>query len=418
MRVAIQTQGSRGDVQPYVALACGLLSAGHDVQLAAPEAFSGFVRSHGVSFAPLPGDMLALIDTPEGKAAIAGGRGFSAGLKLLHRIRPLMRHLLDREWDVVRSFAPDLILHHPKSLASPHLAERLSIPAILASPLPGFTPTTAFPSPLLPVRSLGPLNGLSHQLAIQAGAMLFGKTIRAWRRGTLALPSSPAGREPSAGTLYAYSRHLLPVPRDWGDDVLVCGNWFLDGGDWQPPLALRQFLAAGEPPIHVGFSSMPGLDPERLTAMVVEALAKVGRRGLLATGGGALEAGDAAPHVHLIDDAPHDRLFAHVAASLHHGGAGTTAASLRAGLPTIICPFFGDQPFWARRVVTLGVGPPSLDRRSLSVAALASAFAATADADMRRRAALLGEAIRGDRGVADAIAFITARTALWHACRA
>ena len=129
-------------------------------------------------------------------------------------------------------------------------------------------------------------------------------------------------------------------------------------------------------------------------------------------------AGEAAPHVHVIDDAPHARLFPHVAASLHHGGAGTTAASLRAGLPTIICPFFGDQPFWARRVVTLGVGPPSLDRRSLSVAALASAFAAAADADMRRRAARLGEAIRRDRGVADAIAFITARTALWHASRA
>jgi UDP:flavonoid glycosyltransferase YjiC (YdhE family) len=144
--------------------------------------------------------------------------------------------------------------------------------------------------------------------------------------------------------------------------------------------------------------------------MLVEALAKAGMRGLLATGGGALSVDDPPSHIHIIDQAPHDRLFPHVAATLHHGGAGTTAASLRAGLPTILCPFFGDQPFWARRVAALGAGPPALDRNSLSVDMLAAAFAATADPAMRARASVLGEAIRRDDGVGAAIDFIESRT--------
>lgn len=417
MRVAIQTLGSRGDVQPYLALALGLIARGHEAQLAAPEQFSNMAGAHDVPFATLPGEFLALIDSPEGKAAIAGGNGFSAGIKLLKQVRPLMRRLLDRAWAVVRAFAPDLILHHPKSLASPHMAEKLGVPAILASPLPGFTPTAAFPTPLLPFESLGLLNRVSHRLAIHGGAVLFGKTIRAWRREALGLPSRAATRAHAAGTLYAYSPSIVPVPPDWGDDVLVSGYWPLDGGDWRPPCALAQFLAAGEPPIYVGFGSMPGLDPERLSAMVVEALAKVGCRGLLATGGGALAAGETASHVHVIDEAPHDRLFSHVAAAFHHGGAGTTAASLRAGLPTIICPFFGDQPFWGRRIAALRVGPPPLDLKALSVDTLVGAFAAVAEEGMRRRAAALGQSIRSENGVANAIDFILERSYAWRARR-
>ncbi len=130
MRVAIETLGTRGDVQPYIALALGLRNSGHDVQLAAPVQFSDMVRERNIAFAPLPGEFLELMDTPEGKAAIAGGRGFSAGFKLLKYVRPMMRGLLDAEWAAVRAFAPDAIIYHPKSIASPHMAGKLGIPAI------------------------------------------------------------------------------------------------------------------------------------------------------------------------------------------------------------------------------------------------------------------------------------------------
>ena len=351
MRVAIHTLGTRGDVQPYIALALGLMQHGHAVQLAAPVQFAAFVQDRGIPLAPLPGEFLDVMETPEGKAAIAGGEGFGAGLKLLKHVRPMMRTLLDAEWAAVKGFGPDAIVYHPKSLAAPHLAEKLRVPSLLASPLPGFTPTSAFPSPLLPFATLGPLNRLNHQLAIGGASLLFGRLIRDWRT-SLRLPARRAAQD--SGTIYAYSPHVLPKPHDWSGDVLVSGYWFLNNSSWQADERLSAFLQGGEPPVYIGFGSMPGLDPVQMTKLVTAALAKTGKRGLLATGGGALGVGANTGKVHFIGAAPHDQLFAHVGAVVHHGGAGTTAAALRAGRPMVAVPFFGDQPFWGRRIAELG----------------------------------------------------------------
>lgn len=411
MRVAIQTLGTRGDVQPYIALALGLIERGHEVQIAAPVQFETMISGRGIAFAALPGEFLELIDTPEGKAALAGGQRFGAGLKLLKHIRPLMRSLLDAEWTAVRAFAPDVIIGHPKSLAAPHMAGALGCSCFLASPLPGFTPTAAFPSPMLPFASLGPFNRVSHTLVIRGSELLFGKQVGEWRGQVLGLARRRSASAVIAGTLYAYSPQVVPVPPDWGTDVLVSGYWFLDGEEWQPSAALAAFLDAGEPPVYVGFGSMPGLDPQGLTAAVVEALAKAGKRGLLATGGGALEAMNTPANVHIITGAPHDWLFPQVAATIHHGGAGTTAASMRAGKTAAICPFFGDQPFWGRRIADLGVGPAPLNRKSVTAEALAAAIMAMDDPIMRSRAAALGAAIRREDGVAAAVEFIERRAA-------
>lgn len=405
LRISIHTLGTRGDVQPYLALALGLVRQGHDVQLAGPAQFASFVCEKGISFVPLPGEFLALLDTPEGKEAVAGGQGFSAGFKLLKHVRPLMRRLLDAEWDAAQAFKPDLLVHHPKSIAAPHIAQRMGIKAMLASPLPGFTPTAAFPSPLLSLPSLGPLNKLSHQLAIRGADVLFGKLIREWREGSLGLARG-RGIAPAA-TVYAYSRHVLPVPSDWNERVLVSGYWFLDEDDrWNMPDSLAAFLAAGDKPIYIGFGSMPGIDPEILARKVMDGLAVAGKRGLMATGGGAIDVKTVPGHVHLISAAPHDQLFRHVGAAMHHGGAGTTGASLRAGLPTIICPFFGDQPFWARRVAQLGVGLQAPGPKALSAKILAAAFEATDSPGMRGKANELGHLIRQEDGVAEAVNFI------------
>ena len=406
MRVAIQTFGTRGDVQPYIALALGLIKAGYAVQLAAPVQFAVMASEYGVPFVSLPGDLLALIDTPEGKSAIAKGQGFGAGLKLLKHVRPLMRQLLDAEWAAVKAFAPEVIVYHPKSLAAPHMAQSLGCAAILASPLPGFTPTSAFPSPLFPFANLGPLNRVSHTAAIRGASLLFGKAIREWRSASLGLTRRGADRLGPAGTLYAYSPHVVPRPADWGDDVSVAGYWFLDSEAWRPDANLAAFLQADEPPVYVGFGSMPGIDPKRTTELVIEGLAQAGARGLLAVGGGAISAGVNTPMVHVIAGAPHDKLFHYVGATIHHGGAGTTAAALRAGKPTVACPFFGDQPFWGRRIAQLGVGPGPLNRKALSSESIASAIIAMRQREMRERATALGAAIRGEDGVESAVAFI------------
>jgi sterol 3beta-glucosyltransferase len=412
MRIAIQTLGSRGDVQPHVALALELARRGHDLQIAAPVQFEAMIAGRGLGFAPLPGEFLDLMATPEGKAAIAGGHGFSAGLKLLNHVRPLMRRLLDDEWTAVKAFAPDVIVHHPKSIATPHMAQVLACPYILASPLPGFTPTSAFPRPILPFASLGLLNRASHALAIRGADVLFGKLIREWREASLGLAGRRSGAGGPSGTLYAFSPNVVPVPPDWGCDVLVSGYWFLDDEDWRPSQTLAAFLDAGEPPVYVGFGSMPGLDPQGMVAIVAEALAKTGKRGLLASGGGALAAEIVPAHVRIITEAPHGKLLPLVEATVHHGGAGTTAASLRAGKPAAICPFFGDQPFWGRRVAALGVGPQPLDRKGLSSGSLATAIMAMDDPQMRRRSAALGALIQEENGVAAAAGFIETKALL------
>ena len=150
--------------------------------------------------------------------------------------------------------------------------------------------------------------------------------------------------------------------------------------------------------------------PDAFTGMVIEALALTGKRGLLATGGGALSARPRPPGVHFIAGAPHDWLFPRVDAIIHHGGAGTTGAALRAGKPAVACPFFGDQPFWGRRIARLGVGPPPLDRKTLSAAKLAQAITDMDDARMRKRAVDLGAAIRAEDGVGAALAFVERRS--------
>ncbi len=407
MRVAIETLGTRGDVQPYLALALGLIARGHEVQLAAPAQFADLAAEHGVPFAALPGEFLALLDTPEAKAAITGGKGFSAGVKLLKPMRPLMKRLLDEAWRAANSFQPDVLVYHPKALGAPDMAAALGVPHVLASPIPGFTPTAAFPTPMLPFRSLGPFNRMSHAFAIHAARLLFAKDLKAWRHNTLQLTGKTT-RRPPAGTLYAYSPAVLPVPNDWGPEVRVTGYWFLDSPEWQADEALEAFLNAGSPPVYFGFGSMPGVNAAAMRDVILEALDITGKRGLLTVGGGAIGPDKASHRAFFLTSAPHDRLLPRTHAAVHHGGAGTTAASLRAGLPTQSVPFFGDQPFWGRRVATLGAGPAPLDRRNLSAVGLAEALVAMDAPAMRASAARLAAAIETDRGVASAIELLEA----------
>jgi sterol 3beta-glucosyltransferase len=407
MRISIHTLGTRGDFQPYLALARALRANMHTVQVVAPEQFGDMAAAEGVAFVPLPAAFLDILDTDDAKTAIGrSSGGFGAGFNLLKHYVRLMRSLFDCDWQAAQDFRPDALLFHAKCLAVPHIAAKLNIPCFLASPLPGFTPTAAFPAPVVPFGSLGPFNRASHALMIHGGSLLFRRTIREWRQSVLGLsPSSPAAGP--LGTLYGYSPLVLPRPADWGQDVSVTGYWTLESPDWTPDAALQQFLAAGEKPVYVGFGSMPESDPIALTQKIVAGLRLAGKRGLVLTGRALtrLEGED----MFFIEGAPHERLFPLVQSTLHHGGAGTTGAALRAGKPTLICPFLGDQPFWARRVQDLGVGPQALDRRRMEPADIARAIMAMDDAQMRQRAARLGLALQGENGVAAAVSFVETR---------
>ncbi len=410
MRIALQTIGTRGDIQPFVALGVGLKSAGFEVSLATSPQFEHFVTSSGLAFNCLPGDIVNLIQTPLGKAALSGRNKLIAGVRLLRQLHPMFWRLANAQWNAAQG--ADAIVYHPKAIAGTHIAEKLGIPAFVALPLPALSPTSAFPSPLMPFTNLGQLNRASHRLVTQFGDFAFRKVLRRWRNEKLGLAGYPNWltlRGKPVPRLYPYSRAVVPIPSDWDATSVVTGYWFVDDAiDWQAPASLTAFLNAGPPPVYVGFGSLPSLDALKMTDLVLDAVDRSGQRAVLAKGWGGLGDRPVPPNVQLIDDAPHGWLFPQVSAVVHHGGAGTTAAGLKAGRSTIICPFIGDQSFWGERVRSLGVGPAPIGQQTLTVERLASALmAVTADAGIRERATALGRQISSEQGVANAVRYIS-----------
>jgi UDP:flavonoid glycosyltransferase YjiC (YdhE family) len=206
----------------------------------------------------------------------------------------------------------------------------------------------------------------------------------------------------------AYSPSIIPCPPDWPQTVHVSGYLFLDTAEYQNPSSeLSVFIESGDPPIYIGFGSMGGKNPERLAKISIEALKKSGCRGILATGWGGLRPETVSKDIFLLDAAPHSWLFPRMAAVVHHGGAGTTAEGLRAGVPSIIVPFLFDQSFWGARIRRMGVGPNPIPKKRLTVNRLAEAIRlATTDSGMRERARACGEAVIAENGLASAVSIV------------
>ncbi|MBL8119187.1 MAG: glycosyltransferase family 1 protein [Anaerolineae bacterium] len=412
MKITILAVGTRGDVQPYVALAKGLQSAGYEVRLAAPTTFESFVTGNGLPYHPLNADYYQLMDSPEGQA-LKSGNPIRVMQHMKTSVYPIMRRLMDDSWAAAQG--SDAIVFHPKVLVGAHLGEALRIPVIATGTVPLLTPTSAFPAVGVVNRDLGPFNKFTYA-ALGLVTKPFSGMIEDWRQEKLGLParsSAVKGLVHLNGQrlpiLYCYSRHLLPVPPDWDESVHVTGFWVLEeGATWQPPAELQAFLESGAPPVYIGFGSMIANDPQTTTRIVLDAVRQAGVRAVLASGWGGLRPTDVPEGVFLLKEAPHDWLFPRMAAVVHHGGAGTTAAGLRAGKPTLICPFIADQPFWGARVAALGAGPEPIAQKHLTADALAAALMkATRDRAMSERAEALGALLRGEDGVGNAVRVIT-----------
>lgn len=407
MHIAILTVGSRGDVQPYVALGVGLQGAGHTVTVVTDASFEGFVREYGLQFAPLRSELFQLAQSQAGRAALAGkGR-----LKLIRQVMPMLRQIMDDGWAGAQG--AEAIVYHPKAMAGYHIAEKLDIPGFLAMALPAYSPTGAFPQPALGAGDYGRrLNRLTYSLFFAASMIPYRGLINSWRKERLGLPPCSTDRERDGQPvpkLYAYSPRVVPRPDDWDASTFVPGYWFLEqASSWTPPDTLLRFLDDGPAPLYIGFGSMVAQDPARTTQIVLEAVQQAGVRAVLASGWGGLVADRVPQSVHLLEAAPHDWLFPRCAAVVHHGGAGTTGAGLRAGKPTLVCPFFGDQPFWGQRVAALGVGLPPIPQKKLTAPRLADALRALTTTDsLRQRAEALGEEIRAEDGIGNAVKVIT-----------
>jgi sterol 3beta-glucosyltransferase len=414
VRITIPTTGSRGDVQPYVALGAGLQRAGHRVRLATHADFEGMARGHGLDFFPVEASGRALQGSETGDRMLRTGDNPFLFLREFARLRqPLLRSLLANCWEA--SAGADLVLLTPTALGvGQSVAEKRGLPTCWTSLQPT-TPSRYLPNFLFPewpawLPGAGPYNLLTHWVAGEVLWQFIRPALNAARREVLDLPPLPllgpvgAMFAPTL-RLYGYSPHLVPKPPDWGDNHHVTGFWFLDAAPgWAPPPGLDDFLAAGPPPVYVGFGSMHNRDAAAVTALVLEALGRAGQRGVLHTGWGGLREAPRSDRVFPIGPLPHDWLFPRVAAAVHHGGAGTTAAALRAGVPSVMVPFMADQPFWARAVFARGAAPAPLPRKRLAAARLAEAIrAAVTDPAIRRNAAELGTKVRAEDGGARAV---------------
>jgi len=413
LRITILAIGSRGDVLPCALLGEALAKVGHQVCLASLENDAPLAAAHGLAHHALPGDARVLLAAPGGIALGESGRS------VLRAWRAIMRSFGTAARGYTRALgalgrSDAIITQLPGALFGIDLAEQRGIPMLMAAVIPltrtGAFPMVAFPS--LPV-SLPVYNALTYRIAEQLVWQAFRPTVNRWRREELGLPPWPlqgcfhqlaARRVP---VLNGFSAHVVPRPADWGEHVHITGYWLPVDEGWQPPTALLRFLEAGPPPVYVGFGSMPLRDPERVTAMVLDALQLSGQRGILGAGWGGLGQQDLPETVLQTDYAPYGWLFPRMAAVVHHGGSGTTGMGLCAGVPALVVPFVFDQFFWGRRVAELGVGPPPVPYRTLSTERLATAIeAAVSDAEMGQRAAALGARIRAEDGIAHAVQII------------
>jgi sterol 3beta-glucosyltransferase len=413
MKALIITHGTRGDVQPCIALAVALLRAGHDALLAAPAEMAGLVERYAVPFAPLNDGTKALMDDPEIAAAIEnnyrGLRGKIAGVRAMRLSKPLMEKVYADATSAADTEV-DVVIHH-SGLPMHYLAEKLGVPAVPVCLQPGWVPTDSFPAPQLPAGLPPRLNRASYALTTPALRMLARMGDR-WRSETLGLPrrrhQHDITRRPDGEhtlVLQAFSPQVLPGRPAFPDWVRTTGFWFVpETTEWTPPEELSTFLAAGERPVYIGFGSMSGSEPARVGRTVAEAVRRAGVRAVLVTGWGGIETAGLGEQILVLDEAPHDWLFPRMAAAVHHGGTGTTSGALIAGHPQVICPFMGDQLFWARRMEQLGVAPEGQPQSRLTPEGLAQALRrAVTDETMTARAATLGAAIRAEDGVGAAV---------------
>jgi UDP:flavonoid glycosyltransferase YjiC (YdhE family) len=401
--ITLLAGGTRGDVQPYVALGIGLRDAGYRVRVAAHDAFASLVSVWGFEFVSLGENPSDLFYRAEHLDALRGGKNpldsLRASFAYWRAARPVYAELVQNAWRATQG--SDALLFGLPTFWAGALANALQIPGIAAFMQP-LTPTRAFPCPLLPFsKSLGAIgNRLSYAVCFALMHWAWRDALRAWRKNFHIARDTASPR--TAPTLYAFSEQLVPRPNDYPASHKIVGFWFLPERAWTPSAELESFLRAGDAPIYVGFGSAQTGEVNRLRALLRDTQRATGLRFLIQR---AL-ADENLPRAAFcaVGDVPHAWLFPRVRAVIHHGGAGTTAAAARAGIPQLAVPMYLDSHFWGARVYACGMSPRPLPETKLSSGALTDALEQIlADKSMRTRAQTIASAMSRQDGVTSAV---------------
>ena len=410
--ITVLATGSRGDVQPFLALAVGLSRRGHAVRLVCNEIYADLARAYGLEVRPMTWDPRAAMRL---QTSLGAERNpFVYIRRQMENTRSLYSLVQRESWEMCRD--AEALLFSVLSPWGYSIAERIGIPCMVGMLHP-LEPTHEFPMQLIPGNLGSGLNWLSHILAEQLYQLATGGEVNRARL-TLGLPpqrfpSTFFGvlRQKDIPLLCNLSPIILPRPRDWPERVHMDGYWFLPAPEgWSPPPALTDFLAREDAPVYIGFGSLVTGDALSTSRMVDEALGALGRRGILFEGWGSLtDAGFDPRRILVVKDVPHDWLFERMRAVVHHGGAGTTASALRAGIPQVVVPHMQDQYYWGRKMHLLGVSPAPIARARLNATSFENALrAACEDQALRIRATEMGERIRLEQGLEKTLVCIEA----------
>ena len=381
LNIVIMVIGSRGDIQPFIKVGRILKEQHkHRVRVATHPAFKKFVEEDcGLEFFSAGGDPSELM------AYMVKNPGLIPSFETIKhgeigRRREAMAEMFRGFWRACveptdgeegktsgETFVADAIISNPPVMCHAHCAERLGCPLHIMFTFP-YTPTQSFPHPLANIKKSNVdesyTNFMSYPLVEMFTWQGLGDLVNNFRIETLGL--DPVSTLWAPGQLYRlkvphtymWSPGLVPKPHDWGPEIDLAGFVFLDlASSFQPPKDLVEFIEAGDAPVYIGFGSIVVDDPDTFTNLIFGAIKKAGVRALVSKGWGGLGAGGNVPeNVFLLDNVPHDWLFPRCKAVIHHGGAGTTAIGLKCGIPTMIVPFFGDQPFWGAMVAAAKAG--------------------------------------------------------------
>ncbi|KAB8229652.1 uncharacterized protein BDW43DRAFT_322041 [Aspergillus alliaceus] len=419
LNIVIQIVGSRGDVQPFLALGKELTKVGHRVRIATHDIFKDFVQSSRLEFYPIgrdPSELMAYMVKnpgimPKFSSILTGDVG---------RKRKMVLEMLDGCWksctepdpDTLIPFVANAIIANPPSFAHIHCAQALGIPLHMMFTMP-WSPTAAFPHPLANIQmsNVEPrtANYLSYRIVELLTWQGLGDVINLWRRRSLCLPPIPFAIGPNLCDLlmvpytYCWSPALVPKPKDWHSYIDVVGFFFREEPVYTPEAELASFLRAGSTPIYIGFGSIVMENPDRMANYIVEAVRQCGVRAIVSRGWSKLGEARSDPNLLFIGDCPHEWLFKRVAAVIHHGGAGTTACGLLNGRPTGIVPFFGDQLFWGKMVHSAGAGPCPIPYEKINTETLAEAIDICMSSKARIAASGIATRMRAENGVRDAV---------------
>ncbi len=420
MYAVMITSGTRGDVQPFVALGKALKENGHRVAIATHAEFKSWIEGHGLEYLSLHGDVRAILANPHVRQHMRHPNPFTIRKHLDGAIRELFTGMLKDS--LVACQGADLVIYNHSTTPAALAAEKLGLPHIAVALQP-LSRTGSHPSCMMNVPSMGKtLNRLSHRFVEISIWWLFGSVFNDLRVKELNLPPFPRGgmfsqmyrdKEPM---LCAFSNVLVPTGHDWPKEHVVTGTLILNETfGWVPPPALIDFLKDGEKPIYVGIGSMMDDDAEKFVDMVVAASQKTGGRILLSSGWAGFDSKNLPENILLVRDVPHDWLFPKLSGAIHHGGAGTTAASLRAGIPTFVVPYLADQPFWGRQVAKLGCGPKPIAREKLTIKSITKVMNDfKSDGKYAAYAKNVGEAMKKENGIEAAKKVIFAFAASKH----